>query len=80
MKDASLKAPPSIEGVVINKQLFAKAKKDKVQKTQEKDVLDKLDQKHEVAVNQLKTILIDKLMKLLKGCLLYTSKPYFIHC
>lgn len=67
VKDASLKAPPSIEGVVINKQLFAKAKKDKVQKTQEKDVLDKLDQKHEVAVNQLKTILIDKLMKVLKG-------------
>ncbi len=67
VKDASLKAPPSIEGVVINKQLFAKAKKDKVQKTQEKDVLDKLDQKHEVAVNQLKTILIDKLMRLLKG-------------
>ncbi|MEP7321210.1 MAG: DNA-directed RNA polymerase subunit beta [Saprospiraceae bacterium] len=67
VKDASLKAPPSIEGVVISKQLFAKAKKDKVQKTQEKDVLDKLDQKHEVAVNQLKTILIDKLMRLLKG-------------
>ncbi len=67
VKDASLKAPPSIEGVVISKQLFAKAKKDKVQKTQEKDILDKLDQKHEVAVNQLKTILIDKIMKLLKG-------------
>ena len=67
VKDASLKAPPSIEGVVISKQLFAKAKKDKVQKTQEKDVLDKLDQKHEVAVNQLKTILIDKLMRILKG-------------
>jgi len=67
VKDASLKAPPSIEGVVISKQLFAKAKKDKVQKTQEKDIIDKLDQKHEVAVNQLKTILIDKLMRLLKG-------------
>ncbi len=67
VKDASLKAPPSIEGVVISKQLFAKAKKDKVQKTQEKDVLDKLDQKHEVGANQLKTILIDKLMRLLKG-------------
>ncbi|MBK7369905.1 MAG: DNA-directed RNA polymerase subunit beta [Saprospiraceae bacterium] len=67
VKDASLKAPPSIEGVVISKQLFAKAKKDKVQKTQEKDIIDKLDQKHEVAVNQLKTILIYKLMRLLKG-------------
>lgn len=53
--------------MVISKQLFAKAKKDKVQKTQEKDIIDKLDQKHEVAVNQLKTILIDKLMRLLKG-------------
>ena len=52
---------------MISKQLFAKAKKDKVQKTQEKDIIDKLDQKHEVAVNQLKTILIDKLMRLLKG-------------
>jgi DNA-directed RNA polymerase subunit beta len=38
-KDASLKCPPSIEGVVINKQLFARAKKDKIQKVQEKDML-----------------------------------------
>ena len=33
VKDASLKAPPSINGVIIDKQLFARAKKDKVQKT-----------------------------------------------
>ena len=66
VKDASMKAPPSTKGVVINKQLFARAKKDKVQKAQEKDLLSKLDDQHKIAVNELKTILIDKLMVLLK--------------
>ncbi len=67
VKDASLKAPPSKKGVVINKQLFARAKKDKFQKVQEKDLLAKLDDSHAVTINELKTILIDKLMVLLKG-------------
>jgi DNA-directed RNA polymerase subunit beta len=66
VKDASMKAPPSAKGVVINKQLFARAKKDKVQKAQEKDLLSKLDDQHKIAVNELRTILIDKLMILLK--------------
>jgi len=67
VKDASLKAPPSLKGVVINKQLFARAKKDKFQKVQEKELLSKLDDKHAVALNELKTILVDKLMVLIKG-------------
>ncbi len=67
VKDASLKAPPSLKGVVINKQLFARAKKDKVQKEQEKEMLTKLDDEHKIALNELKTILIDKLNVLLKG-------------
>jgi len=66
VKDASLKVPPSINGVVIDKQLFARAKKDKVQKESEKALLDKLDDEHEVALNKLKTILIDKLQTLVK--------------
>ena len=66
VKDASLKVPPSINGVVIDKQLFARAKKDKVQKESEKLLLDKLDDEHEVALNKLKTILIDKLQVLVK--------------
>jgi DNA-directed RNA polymerase subunit beta len=66
VKDASLKVPPSIEGVVIDKQLYARAKKDKFQKVQEKDLLTRLDDKHDVALNELKTILIDKLLKLVK--------------
>ncbi|MBX2926949.1 MAG: DNA-directed RNA polymerase subunit beta [Saprospiraceae bacterium] len=67
VKDASLKAPPSINGVIIDKQLFARAKKDNKQKAQEKDLLTKLDDQHEIALNELKTILIDKLQVLVKG-------------
>ena len=67
MKDASLKAPPSTTGIVIDKQLFARAKKDKVQKTQEKELLTKLEDQHKIALNELKTILIDKLLVLVKG-------------
>ncbi|HMQ48614.1 MAG TPA: DNA-directed RNA polymerase subunit beta [Saprospiraceae bacterium] len=66
VKDASLKAPPSTNGVIIDKQLFARAKKDKLQKNQEKDLLSKLDDQHKIALNELKTILIDKLLVLLK--------------
>jgi DNA-directed RNA polymerase subunit beta len=66
VKDASLKVPPSVNGVVIDKQLFARAKKDKVQKESEKALLDRLDDEHVVALNKLKTILIDKLQLLVK--------------
>jgi DNA-directed RNA polymerase subunit beta len=67
VKDASLKAPPSTKGIIINKQLFARAKKDKFQKVQEKELLSKLEDKHSVALNELTTVLVDKLMILLKG-------------
>lgn len=67
VKDASLKASPSTEGIVIDKQLFARAKKDKFQKAQEKELLSKLEDTHAVNLNELKTILIDKLMSLLDG-------------
>ncbi|MEL6865476.1 MAG: DNA-directed RNA polymerase subunit beta, partial [Bacteroidota bacterium] len=67
VKDASLKAPPSTQGIIINKQLFARAKKDKVQKAQEKELLTRLDDQHAISLNELKTILIDKLLVLVKG-------------
>jgi len=67
VKDASMKAPPSIQGVIIDKQMFGRTKKDKVQKVQEKDQLTRLDDQHAVSVNQLQTILIDKLLSMLKG-------------
>ncbi len=61
VKDASMKAPPSKAGVVINKQLFARAKKDKTKKAQEKSLLSKLEDSHAIALNELKTLLVDKL-------------------
>jgi DNA-directed RNA polymerase subunit beta len=67
VKDASLKVPPSIQGVVINKRLFARAKKDKTLKQKEKDLLHKLELKHNQAVGEIKAILIEKLLELLKG-------------
>ena len=67
VKDASKKAPPSTKGIIINKQLFARAKKDKVQKEQEKEQLSKLEDQHKIALNELNTILIDKLLSLIKG-------------
>lgn len=66
VKDASLKASPSTRGIIINKQLFARAKKDKAQKVKEKELIKKLDGTHNGAVNELRLILIDKLMILLK--------------
>ncbi len=67
VKDASMKAPPSAKGVIIDKQLFARAKKDKAKKQQEKEDLAKLDEEHNRALDELKTILVDKLLVLLKG-------------
>jgi len=67
VKDASLKAKPSTKGIIINKQLFARAKKDKYQKVQEKELLSKLEDRHLVSLNELKTVLVDKLMTILKG-------------
>lgn len=65
-KDASLKAPPSTEGVVLEKHLFSRVKKDKSIKAQEKASLEKLEKVHKKNVDDLKVILIEKLQHLLK--------------
>jgi DNA-directed RNA polymerase subunit beta len=65
-KDASLKAPNGVEGVVINKKLFQRAKKDKNAKVREKAALEKLEKIHEKNVADLQEVLIDKLQMLLK--------------
>lgn len=66
VKDASLKAGPSTEGIVIQKQLFAREKKDNKKKAEEKESLKELDENHAVVLNELKTRLIDKLLTVLK--------------
>ncbi|HTM91760.1 MAG TPA: DNA-directed RNA polymerase subunit beta [Flavisolibacter sp.] len=65
-KDASLKAPNGVEGVVINKKLFQRAKKDKNAKVREKAAIEKLDKTHEKNVADLMEVLLDKLQMLLK--------------
>ncbi len=65
VKDASLKTPPSIAGVVIDTKLFSRAKK--TSKAEEKAQLEKLDTKHDKAVKELKNTLIDKLFEIVNG-------------
>jgi DNA-directed RNA polymerase subunit beta len=65
-KDASLKAPNGVEGVVIGKKLFQRAKKDKNAKIREKASLEKLEKIHEKNEEDLKELLLNKLQTLLK--------------
>src|SRR6476661_8883333 len=65
-KDASLKAPNGVEGIVIGKKLFQRAKKDKNAKVREKAALEKLEKIHEKNESDLREVLMDKLLTLLK--------------
>jgi DNA-directed RNA polymerase subunit beta len=65
-KDASLKAPNGVEGVVISKKLFQRAKKDKNAKVREKAAIEKLEKIHEKNVADLMQVLLDKLQTLLR--------------
>jgi DNA-directed RNA polymerase subunit beta len=65
-KDASLKAPNGIEGVVIDKKLFQRAKKDKNSKVREKALLEKIEKVHEKNTQDLLDLLLSKLLTLLK--------------
>ncbi|MFT4061434.1 MAG: DNA-directed RNA polymerase subunit beta [Edaphocola sp.] len=64
-KDASLKASPSVEGIIIDKQLFQRAKKDKNAKTKEKAELEKIDKVHNQNAEEIKKLLLEKLSVLL---------------
>ncbi len=66
VKDASMKAPPSTQGIVIDKKLFAKIKKDKAGKAREKVLLEKLDKDHDEKLAEIKDTLIQKLYALVK--------------
>ena len=67
VKDSSLKANPSLSGVVIDKKLFSCAIKTRESKKQDKIVLEKIDQEYEAKNSDLKGILIDKLLTLTDG-------------
>jgi len=67
VKDASLKVPPSVKGVVIDKKLFSRAIKDKRGKDDEKNVMAKFDVEQEKELVELKGKLIEKLFALVSG-------------
>jgi len=64
VKDASLKATPSLSGVVIGKRLFSKAQKNRKSKLADKAVLPRLDEEFEAQANVLRNTLIEKLLVL----------------
>ena len=67
VKDSPLKANPSLSGVVIDKKLFSRAIKTRDSKKQDKVLLAKIDEEYEAKNNDLKDILVDKLMTLTEG-------------
>ncbi|WP_333802230.1 DNA-directed RNA polymerase subunit beta [Sphingobacterium multivorum] len=65
VKDASLKTPPSLKGVVIDTKLFSRAKK--MSKEVERKTLEKLEVAHDRAVKSLKDRLVEKLFTVVNG-------------
>jgi len=67
VKDASLKASPSLRGVVIDKKLFARAVKDRRSKSKEKEEIEVLQLDFDAKYAELKAKLVDKLLVLVNG-------------
>ena len=65
VKDASLKVPPSVTGVVIDKKLFSKAIKDRKSKAADKPIIEQLDNEMDKELAELKSILISKLTQII---------------
>jgi DNA-directed RNA polymerase subunit beta len=67
VKDASLKASPSLHGVVINKKLFARAVKDKRKRAKDKEDIAALEVKYDGLFDALKEVLVEKLFTIVGG-------------
>ncbi|HXA02411.1 MAG TPA: DNA-directed RNA polymerase subunit beta [Cytophagaceae bacterium] len=67
VKDASLKASPSLKGVVIETKLFSRPKKDKDLRSKSKKQVDTLKAKYSKDLLALRAIMIDKMSELLDG-------------
>ena len=67
VKDASLKAPPGVSGIVIDKKLFSRSIKDKKTKTKEKSTLDSLENEFEQQVSEIRKRLIEKILVITDG-------------
>ena len=67
VKDASLKAPPSLHGVVIDKKLFTRSVKDKRKRNQDKQELEELENQFIVKFDNLHSIMVEKLFTIVNG-------------
>ena len=67
VKDASLKAPPSLRGVVIDKKLFTRSVKDKRKRNQDKAELEALEDSYVVKFEELRGIMVEKLFSIVNG-------------
>jgi len=67
VKDASLKASPSLKGVVIDKKLFERAVKDKSKRAKDKIDIANLESEYIIKFEELRATLIDKLFSLISG-------------
>ncbi len=67
VKNASLKAPPAMQGVVVDNKLFSRSVKDRKSKAKEKDVIEALDEAFNKEADELKAKLVDKLTVLVSG-------------
>lgn len=67
VKDASLKASPSLRGVVIDKKLFSRSIKDKRRRSQDKAIIDSIEADFQKKFDELRDTLLDKLFTLLDG-------------
>ena len=67
VKDASLKATPSLSGVVIDKKLFSRVIKDRKARTSEKPIINKIDDEFRRSVDDLTNRLVDKLFSQING-------------
>jgi DNA-directed RNA polymerase subunit beta len=67
VKDASLKASPSLNGVVIDKKLFTRILKDKRKRSQDKEAIIELEDNYDLKFEKLKSVLVEKLFSILSG-------------
>ena len=67
VKDASLKAPPSLNGIVIDKKLFTRTIKDKQKRADDKELLKKLEISYDLLFKDLKSKMIEKLYSIVSG-------------
>lgn len=76
VKDTSLKANPSLSGVVIDKKLFSRATKTTESKRLDRQTLQKIDEEYEAKNEDLKDILVEKLLELTEDMVSQGVKDY----